>query len=190
MTSVLRLEPEVIRWMPAALLLIAAGLFAWVIELGAVLQGQAEVRNWSSTWMGLDLMEITGLVLTAVLMRRRSAYLSAAAAVTATLFALDAWFDVLTAAAGADWYEALASAFFGEIPMTIVLAAIAVLAARPDRSGSVNELARSGGGDVARRGRRQRTATFPEGGRPARRAAGASRPQGPAPTRAHGPAAG
>ena len=24
------------------------------------------MRNWSSTWVGLDLMEITGLVLTAV----------------------------------------------------------------------------------------------------------------------------
>jgi len=37
-----------------------------VFELGAVLQGQAQVRNWSSTWIGLDLMEITGLALTAL----------------------------------------------------------------------------------------------------------------------------
>jgi hypothetical protein len=128
--SLLRFDPRVMRWMPAALLLIAAGLTGWVFELGAVLQGQAQVRNWSSTWVGLDLMEITGLVLTAILLHRRSAYLSAAAAVTATLFGLDAWFDVLTATAGADWYQSLAAAFFGEIPMTVLLAALAVWAPR------------------------------------------------------------
>ena len=117
--------------MPAVLLLIAAGLTAWMLELGAVLHGQAQVRNWSSVWVGLDLMEIAGLVLTAVLLRRRSVYLAAAAAVSATLFAVDAWFDVLTAAAGADWYESLAAALFGEVPMTVLLAAVAIWASRP-----------------------------------------------------------
>jgi hypothetical protein len=128
--SLLRLEPRVMRRMPAALLLIAVGLAAWVIELGAVLQGQAQVRNWSSTWVGLDLMEVTGLVLASILLSRRSVYLSPVAAVTATLFGLDAWFDVLTASAGADWYESLAAAFFGEIPMTVLLAALAIWAPR------------------------------------------------------------
>ena len=53
-----------------------------------------------------------------------------AATATATMFALDAWFDVLTAAAGADWYESLASAVFAEIPMTIVLVVTAVWSVR------------------------------------------------------------
>jgi hypothetical protein len=131
--ALLRFDPRVMRQMPALLLLIAAGLLVWVFELGAVLQGQAQVRNWSSTWVGLDLMEIAGLVLTAILLRRRSAYLSAAAAVTATLFGLDAWFDVLTASAGADWYQSLAAAIFGEIPMTVLLAALAIWAPRRGR---------------------------------------------------------
>jgi hypothetical protein len=126
----LRSGPAVVRRMPAVLLLVAAGLAVWVVELGAVLQGQAQVRNWSSVWVGLDLMEIAGLVLTSVLLRRRSVYLSPVAAVTATLFGLDAWFDVLTASAGAAWYESLAAAFFGEIPMTVLLAALAIWAPR------------------------------------------------------------
>jgi hypothetical protein len=62
--------------------------------------------------------------------RRCSRYLAAVAAVTATLFALDAWFDVLTAAAGTDWYESLAAAFFGEVPMTGLLTALAIWATR------------------------------------------------------------
>jgi hypothetical protein len=119
-----------VRRMPAGLLLIAAGLTAWVFELGATLQGQAQVRNWSSLWVGLDLLEIASLLLTAVLIRRRSAYLSAAAGAAATIFALDAWFDVLTAAAGADWYESLAAACFAEIPMALVLGAIAIWSAK------------------------------------------------------------
>ena len=129
--AILRCDPRVLRRMPAALILIAAGLTAWVFELGAVLQGQAEVRDWSSVWVGLDLLEITGLVTTALLLRRRSVYLSAVAAATAALFAIDAWFDVLTSAAGAAWYQSLAAALLGEIPMTIVLAAISVWSASP-----------------------------------------------------------
>jgi hypothetical protein len=128
--SLLRFDARVMRRMPAALLLIAAGLTVWVFELGAVLQGQAQVRDWSSTWVGLDLMEVTGLVLTAFLLRRRSLYLAPAAAVTATLFGLDAWFDVLTSSAGADWYQSLAAALFGEIPMAALLAALVIWAPR------------------------------------------------------------
>jgi hypothetical protein len=126
----LRSDVRMVRRMPAVLLLIAAGLTAWMLELGAVLHGQAQVRNWSSVWVGLDLMEIAGLVMTAVLLRRRSAYLAAVAALSATLFAVDAWFDLLTAAAGADWYESVAAALFGEVPMTGLLAAVAIWASR------------------------------------------------------------
>jgi hypothetical protein len=44
---------------------------------------------------------------------RLSVYLPVVAAVTATLFGLDAWSDVLMAAAGPAWYESLAAAFTG-----------------------------------------------------------------------------
>jgi hypothetical protein len=40
--SLVRLDPPVLRRMPAVLLLIAAGLTAWVFELGAVPHGQAQ----------------------------------------------------------------------------------------------------------------------------------------------------
>jgi hypothetical protein len=89
-------------------------------------------------------MEILGLVLIAILLRRRSVYLPTVAAMTATLFGLDAWFDVNTASAGVSWYESLAAAFFGEIPMAVLLTALAIWATRrwPDhrhRSGTVSD---------------------------------------------------
>lgn len=108
--------------LPMVLLAIAGGLTAWVFELGAVLQGQAQVRNWSSVWVGLDLLEIAGLIMTALLIKRRSAFLAPVAAMTATAFALDAWFDVMTAMPGGSWYESLAAAAFGEVPMALGLA--------------------------------------------------------------------
>ena len=80
-------------------------------------------------------MEVAGLVATAILVKRQSAYLSSAAAAMATMFALDAWFDVLTATAGSAWYESLAAALFGEIPIVILLAAIATHSAnKPKRA--------------------------------------------------------
>ena len=88
--SVLRCEPRVVRRLPLALLAVAAGLSAWVLELGVVPQGQAEVWNWSSVWVGLDVLESTGLVMTAVLLHRRSSYLSPVAGGTAVMPALDA----------------------------------------------------------------------------------------------------
>jgi hypothetical protein len=135
--------------MPAVLLLIAAGLTAWVFDLGAVLPGQAQVRNWSSAWVGLDLMEISGLVATAILLRRRSVYPSPVAAMTATLFGLDAWFDVLTAGAGGAWYESLYLAFFGEIPMAGLLAVLASWAPRPGLPGDDQGVRGDRGGRAA-----------------------------------------
>ena len=88
--SVLRCEPRVVRRLPVALLAAAAGLSVRVLELGVVLQGQAEVRNWSSVWVGLEVLEITGLVRTAVLLYCRSTYLSPVAGGTAVMPALDA----------------------------------------------------------------------------------------------------
>jgi hypothetical protein len=68
--------------------------------------------------------------MTALLLYRRPAYSSAAAGATATLFTLDAWFDVLTAQGGRAWYESLASAVSAEIPVAVALAAIAVWSAK------------------------------------------------------------
>ncbi|MGF1431625.1 hypothetical protein [Kitasatospora sp. LaBMicrA B282] len=109
---------------------LAAVLFGWIFVLGTVPQGHAEVRNWSSSWIGLDVLELLGLVGTAALYPRRPAFLAPVAAATATLFGVDAWFDTMTALAGADWYQAWAFAVVAEVPLTVLLAALAVRTAR------------------------------------------------------------
>jgi hypothetical protein len=128
-----KLGDPLARRLSAVLLITAAGLTIWMFYLGSILHGQAQVRNWSSTWVGLDLMEIAGLFATAILLLRRSVYLSPVAAFTATLFVLDAWFDVMTGGSRFDLASSLAEAFLAELPLAIVLATIAVCAARRSR---------------------------------------------------------
>ncbi|TQF06600.1 hypothetical protein E6W39_35915 [Kitasatospora acidiphila] len=104
---------------------MAVLLFAWILVLGSTTRGQAEVRNWSTAWVGMDLLQVTGLLATAVLLVRRSRLVALAGSATATLLLLDAWFDVMTAEGGADWYVALAMALLVELPSSLALAALA-----------------------------------------------------------------
>ncbi|MER5637157.1 hypothetical protein ABT095_09380 [Kitasatospora sp. NPDC002227] len=112
------------------LVALAVALGVWIFLLGAHPQGHAEVRNWSSSWIGLDILELLGLLATALLYPKHPAYLAPVAAASATLFGIDAWFDTMTALAGADWYAAWTFALVAEVPLTVLLAALAVRTAR------------------------------------------------------------
>jgi len=107
---------------------VACVMLPWLFYLGATLEGQTSVRMWSSTWIGLDCLEITGLVTTAILLLKRKTRVIMAATFTATLFLIDAWFDVMLSQAGADWDQALLSAFVGELPMALLCFYIALTA--------------------------------------------------------------
>jgi hypothetical protein len=124
------------RWLRVLFVLLAAILVVWMFMMGAAPRGHADVRNWSSSWIGLDVGECLGLLSTALGMRVRSPHLPAIAGATATLFAVDARFDMMTALAGADWYTALAFALVAEIPLAITLASISIRAARRPATGS------------------------------------------------------
>jgi hypothetical protein len=126
--TALKLAPKSLRWLVITLILIALIMLPWLIVLGVTLQGQAEVRMWSSTWIGLDCLEIAGLITTALLLVQRKALVVVAATFTATLFLIDAWFDVMLSQAGADWYQALFTAFLGELPLSIICLCIALAA--------------------------------------------------------------
>lgn len=86
------------------------------------MNGRYNARNWSSTWVVLDVCEVAGLAATAWLLRRRSLTVAPIAAGTATLIAMDAWFDVMTARARSDRYVALALAI--AIPLALGLGAL------------------------------------------------------------------
>lgn len=103
------------------LLAVAALLFTWTVYLGSVMGGEAQVQNWSVSWVGLDLLEVGTLIATGLLAIRGSRAVSPVAAAAAALLLVDAWFDVMTVDGGAEWYIAWAMALIVELPACVAM---------------------------------------------------------------------
>jgi hypothetical protein len=121
--------------------LAAAGLamIPWLAGLAITLPGRALARHWAAAWTGLDSLEALSLLATGVLMIRGDARRCLAAAVTAAVLVVDAWFDVTTAAPGSGQLIALGMAVLAELPLAALCAAAAL---RTLRAAS-----QAGGGD-------------------------------------------
>ncbi|MBR7835570.1 hypothetical protein KDL01_20010 [Actinospica durhamensis] len=119
-----------IWWIRRVFLILAGALVIWMFIMGSAPQEVVTVRNWDSSWIGLDILECLGLVSTALLLPGRSPYLAPVAAASAMLFALDAWFDTMTSLAGSELDVAVFYAAISEIPLAVALTVIAVLAPR------------------------------------------------------------
>ncbi|MFF1717615.1 hypothetical protein [Streptomyces sviceus] len=109
--------------------LVACGLvlLPWLFVLAGGLPGTAVASNWRTVWVGLDASEAAGLIATGLLAPRRHHLYPLTATATATLLVVDAWFDTMTAAPGADQLSAAAMALGAELPLAVVCV---VLAAR------------------------------------------------------------
>ncbi|MFD9302059.1 hypothetical protein ACFWCB_05035 [Streptomyces sp. NPDC060048] len=109
-----------------AAVLTGAGLalVPWMLVLAKTLPQSAEVSNWATAWIGLDVMLAAGLTGTGLLLRRQDSRVVAVAAATAALLVADAWFDVTTSAGG-EQTLALLLAAGAELPLTVVCAAVA-----------------------------------------------------------------
>lgn len=118
-----RLSPRQAGWA-----LTAAGLamVPWLFVLAVSLPAHATAQHWSVAWVGLDSLEALGLTCTGLLMRRRDPRASLTAAATAVLLLVDAWFDVLTAAPGADRTIAALMAGGAELPIAALCAYLAM----------------------------------------------------------------
>jgi hypothetical protein len=97
-------------------------LVPWIVVLIEQLHGQAGKRSFSSSWIGLDVLEAACLLIVAVLLSRGHRATSPVAAATAAIFCMDAWFDTMSAAPQLPYAEALAMACFAELPLAALLA--------------------------------------------------------------------
>jgi hypothetical protein len=97
-------------------------LVPWVGVLIEQLHGQAGKRSFDSSWVGLDVLEAVCLLTVALLLSRRHRATSPAAAATAAILTMDAWFDTMSAAPQLPYAEALAMACFAELPLAALLA--------------------------------------------------------------------
>ncbi|MEV7525346.1 hypothetical protein [Streptomyces sp. NPDC091371] len=104
-------------------------LVPWMLVLAKTLPQTTEVSNWSTAWIGLDLMLAAGLTCTGTLLRKRDPRASPVAAATAALLLMDAWFDVTTSAGSSGQGTALLLAVGAELPLAIACAAVAARSA-------------------------------------------------------------
>lgn len=123
------------RWLGVVLASAGAVLVPWLVVLAVTLPPVAVARNWAQAWVGLDSLEAAGLLATGLLLWAGNALVSPVAGATAALLLADAWFDVETAAPGADEATAVGMALVAELPLAVVCAVLAVrtLSARRER---------------------------------------------------------
>ena len=105
-------------------------LVAWMVFLASTLHGTMEVNHWATVWIGLDTMEALSLAALGVLLVRHDHRARTAATVSATLFGMDAWFDVMFSLTAEDFIQALVLAVLFEIPLAAACAGIARQTAR------------------------------------------------------------
>ena len=87
--------------------------------------GWAGIGTWQLTWVGLDVFEVAGLAATGYLLRRGHRQTRTAALLTAPVFIVDGWFDMLTAASRSDLAMSIAMLAVAELPTAVFLALIA-----------------------------------------------------------------
>ncbi|WP_326566465.1 hypothetical protein VSH64_31930 [Amycolatopsis rhabdoformis] len=98
-------------WVPAV---AGAGLLPWLGVLAATLPDTYAAQHWRLAWLGLDVLELVGLLLTGWWLLRHDRRAPLVAAATAAVLLVDAWFDVTTA--GPDVGESVAMALV-ELPL-------------------------------------------------------------------------
>jgi hypothetical protein len=97
-------------------------LVPWIVVLIVQLHGRLGKRSFNSSWVWLDVLEAVCLLVVAGLLFRRHRATSPAAAATATIIFMDAWFDTMSAAPQLPYAESLAMACFIELPLAALLA--------------------------------------------------------------------
>lgn len=110
---------RVVRWTGPAFAVFSLILLPWTICLAYWLPSRQVSSHYDIAWAGFDVLLLAMLASTGYFALRRSRYLATAAAATATLLAVDAWFDVMTSPPG-QFLESVALAVLIELPLASV----------------------------------------------------------------------
>lgn len=112
---------RIVRWAGPAFILFSLALVPWSVYLGYTLPSRQVAHRFNIAWAGFDVLLLVVLGATGLLALRRSRYLALAAAATATMLVVDAWFDIMTSPRG-QLAEAILLAACIELPLAAVCA--------------------------------------------------------------------
>jgi hypothetical protein len=117
-------QNDITRWVRALTRLLGvavAGLLVWIVILGVSLPTADTTRQWRLLWIGFDTAEVAALGVTLWAVYRSRQLAIPAALITGTLFACDAWFDVVLSWGTHGWWFSLATAVLVELPLATLL---------------------------------------------------------------------
>ena len=112
---------RLVRWVGPAFVLFSVIMVPWTVYLGYSLPSRQRSPHYDIAWVGFDVMLLVALAGTGYFALRRSRYLATAAAATATLLTIDAWFDIMTSPRR-QFAEAIALAVLIELPLAALCA--------------------------------------------------------------------
>ena len=113
------------RWVARLFAACAVLLVPWSVFLVLSLPEHTTAHAWNLAWAGFDVGMAVVLGATALAVVTRSVWSGPLAAAAGTMLLVDAWFDVTTAAPGAEQVEAVAMAVLLEVPLALLLLATA-----------------------------------------------------------------
>lgn len=107
-------------WVGRVFIALAVVLGVWTVFLGFSLPNKGVLAHEDVVWVGFDIGLLTGLLTIAWTALRRNRFLPLAAAATAALLVMDAWFDVVGSASTDDLGAALVMAVVVELPLSAI----------------------------------------------------------------------
>ena len=108
------------KWVSVLFTLAAVLLVPWIIYLSGSLPVRHIEKHWDVAWVGLDMAIMILLLLTGFLASIKSRLVLLSLITTSSFLLVDAWFDVVTSRAGAEFYQAIILALVLEIPLAII----------------------------------------------------------------------
>jgi hypothetical protein len=106
-------QDDIARWVKALVRLLSvtvAGLLVWIVVLGLRLPAADVTTQSRLLWVGFDTAEAVALGVTLWAVYRSRQLAIPAALIAGTLFACDAWFDVVLSWGTPGWWFSLAGA--------------------------------------------------------------------------------
>jgi uncharacterized membrane protein len=93
-------------------------LIPWILNLAQNLPPSHLAEHWDTLWVGFDVLILISVALTAIFIIKRAIWVIMSATAVATLFIVDAWFDIMTSKPGDEQNIAIA---FGVLEILLAL---------------------------------------------------------------------
>jgi hypothetical protein len=106
------------KWVTVLYGVMAILLIPWIFDLATSLPSRHITRHWDTLWVGFDVIMLLTLVVTIFFIVKRAIWVIVSATALATLWVIDAWFDVLTSRPGAELRKAI---FFALVEVSLAL---------------------------------------------------------------------